>query len=83
LLREPERGLLLISEASNLKPTFPCCPIVKVQILTALGRSDEARVAIQEAYGLRPDLNRTLIRVMFAHVDRSVPERLADLLQMP
>jgi adenylate cyclase len=83
LLSEPERGLPLIGEASNLKPTFPCCPIVKVQILTALGRYDEAKVATHEAYRLRPDLNRMLLRVMFAHRDRSVPERLADLLQIP
>ena len=81
-LGEPERGLPLVSEASKLKPEALCCHIVNATILTALGRSEEAQVAISEVYGHRPDLNKALIRIMFAHRDRSVPNHLAKVLGM-
>jgi hypothetical protein len=79
---EPERGLPLISEASNLKRDALCCHIVNAQILTALGRSKDAEAAILEARTRRPDLNRALLRLIFPHRDRSVADGLADLLEI-
>jgi adenylate cyclase len=81
-LGQPERGLRLASEASKLKPEAPRCHIVSAAILVALDHSKDAKAATSEAYRYRPDINRALIRTMFPHRDRSVPDHLAGVLEI-
>jgi adenylate cyclase len=79
-LGDPERGSPLASEAIKLKPEAISCHITHAKISTSLGRHEAAQAAISAVYRYRPDINRSLINVMFPYRDRSIPSQLAELL---
>ncbi|MBR1212611.1 adenylate/guanylate cyclase domain-containing protein [Bradyrhizobium sp. JYMT SZCCT0180] len=79
-LGDPERGSPLVSEALKLKPEAICCHVTHAKISASLGRHETAQAAISAVYRCRPDINRSLINVMFPHRDRSIPSQLAGLL---
>jgi tetratricopeptide (TPR) repeat protein len=81
-LGQPERALPPVSEALKLKPEAICCHMIYAQVLNALGQREAAKAAISKAYRLRPDLNGGLIKAMFPHRDRSVADRLAEILAL-
>jgi adenylate cyclase len=81
-LGEPERGLALAREATDLKSDAPFCQLAKASILTRLDRPETAQVAISEVHRLRPGLSRNQIKNFFPHKDRSLADMLADLLQI-
>ena len=81
-LGDAEHGAVLVREALKLKPDALCCQIISAEIMTALGRTNAAQAAISEVYRQRPDVNRALVRAFFPFRDRSIPEHLADVLQM-
>jgi adenylate cyclase len=82
-LGEPERGLPLVGEALRLKPEALCAHAVHAAILNALGRPEAVDAEVSETFRQRPDLDRTLIRSMFPHRDRSIPDGIADLFALP
>ncbi len=80
-LGEPERGLLLISEALKLKPEAICNHVAYAQLLAAVGRNEAADAAVSEAFRRRPNLDQILIGTMFPYRDQSMRDRLAMALR--
>ena len=79
-LENYDEGADWARKSVNARPDRFRTHINLVEALAGQGRLDEARVAIDEARRVKPDLSLSVIRRLYPHFHPEYLERLIDLL---
>ncbi|MGH8085197.1 MAG: sulfotransferase [Lysobacter sp.] len=85
-LNEQERALLLLDEAKRADPTYPATLLARGQVLTYLGRFDQAEADILSCLGRAPELAQgwwLLARLRKQRPDSNHVEDIRVQLQRP